>query len=401
MSKGRQTLVAILLTFACLGFLAPRLEVSGTRLALTDLACILIIVVVIWGPTKYGELKLGFRAFELYYAGILLALGFGYCIAFSDLGSLVQSLRTLLFCLAGISAALLSYAKLQQTLKIVTIVLFLWFTPTAVITLISLASGQLSLAQFMWEYDAGRLTAPHEVSGTSSVPIGYLFSFVFLYSVYLFDTRRSTGTLLVAMIGLILCFLTASRASILSAAAVLIIFIFYWSRTNGIKGKLAGVSLGVPIIAAIGWIILEKTLIDDTLDGSGMQRLGYYSVAVNNLLTDPISLLVGFGVSDALLEQRTGVSFYESLLFNSLAQGGVLLLIPSLGLVIHPLLHAAAVKRKPNENTTRNLLALGAIVFVGNSIGGANFFSLYAYMYFSLLFELHKRKHVEQVVTPW
>lgn len=392
MIKGRQSLLAILLALACVGFLAPRFEVSGTRVALTDLACILIIGVVAWGPTAYARLRLGFRGFELFYAGVLLVLGLGYGVIFTDLGSFVQGLRIFVFCLAGISAAFLSTAQLQRTLKAASVILLLWYGPATANTVVSLISGEVSLAQFMWDYDAGRLTAPHEVSGTSSVPLGYLFAFVFLYGLNQLDARRSVGALLFAVMGLALCFLTASRASILSAAVLLIIFMFDWARNNGFKGILVAFALCLPIIVVIGLAIMEKTLVDDALDSSGLQRLGYYTMAVDNLLTNPMSLLVGFGVSDALLERRTGIAFYESLLFNSLAQGGLLLLIPSLGLVVHPLLQAAAANGRRASYVIRNLLAVGAIVFIGNSIGGANFFSVYAYAYYSLLFELLRRE---------
>lgn len=393
MSKGRQTLLSILLALGCVGFLAPRFELAGTRIALTDLICLLIIGVVAWGPTTYVHLKLGFRKFELFYSGVLLVLGFGYSIAYADTGSFALSVRILVFCLAGISVAFLSTDHLRRTLKVVTIILLLWFGPAAARVVGSLLSGEISLVQFMWEYDAGRLTAPYEVSGTSSVPLGYLFAFVFLYGLYQLDARRSVGALLFTIMGLVLCFLTASRASILSAALVLVVFMVIRTQKMGLKGMLVSAALILPIILAIGWSIIEKSLVDgDGLDSSGMQRLGYYTMSVNNLFSNPISLLAGFGVSDVLLEQRTGVAFYESLLFNSLAQGGVLLLIPSLGLVLSPMLQAAAVDSKSARRVLRNLLALGAIVFIGNSIGGANFFSVYAYMYYSLLFELFRRK---------
>jgi len=393
MSNVRQTILSFLFVLACIGFLAPRFELFGTRLALTDFVCLFIVCVVVWGPTNYINLKLGFRKLELFYGCVLLVLGFGYGIAFTDTGSVALGIRILLFCLAGVSAAFLSLDHLRRTLNAVTVILLLWFGIAAANAIASLLSGEISLVQFMWEYDAGRITAPYEVSGTSSVPLGYLFAFVFLYGLHQLDSRRSIGALLLTSLGLVLCFLTASRASILSAALVLMVFLVIRTRRMSFKGMLAAAALFLPIILAIGWSIIEKSLVDgDGLDSSSMQRLGYYTRAVNNLFSDPISLLAGFGISDVLLEQRTGVAFYESLLFNSLAQGGVLLLIPSLGLVASPLLQAAAVDSKRARRMLRNLLALGAVVFIGNSIGGANFFSVYAYVYYSLLFELLRRE---------
>jgi len=276
---------------------------------------------------------------------------------------------------------------IKQTLKTVTVILLVFYMSDAVHALSSLLSGKTSLFEFMWNYDAGRLTAPNEGSeGTSSVPIGYLFSFIFLFAISQYDKDRTAKWFLVSLIAIAMCVLTASRTSILSVMAVISIFGFYSNKKSKFIRQTGIMLMSCGAIYWLADILLSKSIIDESLDGSSLQRLGYYQTAIENLFSGPASFIFGNGISDSLLLNRTGTSFYESLLFNSMAQGGIILFVPSLMMLTSPFYSAYRIKQRIPPNQRRNLLSVGMIVLIGNMVGGANYFSLYAYLYFCLLY---------------
>lgn len=388
MSKGRQTLLAIMLGLACIGFLAPRFVISGTRVALTDLACIFSICLLMLGPTKYSQYISGFRKAELFYVSFYLILGLGYSIVYFDPGSLVIAIRVLLFCLAGATVAFLSEVALKRTLMWVTLILLFFYAFDTVNAVVSLVSGKTSLFEFMWNYEGGRLTAPHEgTEGTSSVPIGYLFSFVFLYAFSQYHKVRSISWALISVITISMCVLTASRAAILSVIMIIMVFGYYSNKNSKFLKRVVIMALLFTIIYFLAEILSTKSIINGSLDGSSLQRLNYYSSAFDRFFSEPNSFIFGNGLSDTLLLSRTGIAFYESLLFNSMAQGGIILFISSSALLCSFFYQAYRNKQRILLNQRCNLISIGLIIFIGNMMGGANYFSLYSYLYFCLLYK--------------
>ena len=394
MSKTSQKLIAFLLGLAAVGFLAPRFEFVSTRLAVTDLACFLIICVVALGPTNYSHYRSGIRGVELSYTVIFSILGIYYSLVFYDLGSLIIPLRVLYYCLAGASVAFLSKAVLDFTLKAVTFLIILFYIPDAVNAFTSLVGGKITLIEFMWNYEAGRLTAPYEGSeGTSSVPIGYLFSFIFLYTISQYYGTRSVKWFFLSAISITMCVLTASRSSVLTAIATVAIFYYYDAHNSGILKRIIKICIALIVIYFLGEILLSKSVIDGSLDGSSTQRVLYYQTAYNNLFSDLTTFLLGNGISDSLLLTRTGIAFYESLLFNSMAQGGIILFFSSAILLASTLYFSYRPGACISLNQKRQMLSIGLVIIIGNALGGANYFSIYSYLYFRLLYEKISRMH--------
>jgi hypothetical protein len=388
MNSKLQKIFPFLLGLAVIGFLAPRFEILGLRLAYTDLFCLIILSMAIIGPTDYSIYRSGIRRVEISYIVILLVLGVYYGLAYSDPASLFIPLRLLVFCVAGATAVFINKQILNKTLKIITWIIIVAYIPDSVNALYSLISGKITLFDFMWNYDAGRLTAHYEgAEGTSSVPIGYLFSFIFLYNYSKYSENRSVKWFVLSLISITMCILTASRSSILSCITTIIIMQFGRKSKATIKERIIKIFLLLLMVYYLGDLLLSKSLIDGSLDGSSSQRLSYYTKAYDDFLSQPKIFLLGNGISDSLLFNQTGIAFYESLLFNSMAQGGFFLFISSLTLLISPLFYVYRFRNILLDCEKRSIISICLIVIVGNALGGANYFSFYAYLYYRLLLE--------------
>ena len=100
-----------------------------------------------------------------------------------------------------------------------------------------------------------------------------------------------------------------------------------------------------------------------------------YFHSFNKLLENPYSLFTGFGLSFKLLESQSGEGFYESFLINSLMQGGLPLGLCSIWIIFKSFYY----------DIRYNLYSIGIVIFIGNAIGGSNYFSMFAYPFMGLI----------------
>lgn len=381
--KAAKALGVALLILTTTAFLLPKYQVAGLNVGVLELLCIFGILAL----SPYAPLSNIFiqQKRELIYCTLLLAYGFLWSLIESDTMSVIIAMRVVLFCAWSIVILnTIPIKSLEFALKTASLVILLIYTPSAINAIVSLLSGEMSLFTFLWDYDAGRLKAPHEI-GTSSVPIGYLFSIISI-SCFQFSYRSRSNSGIWALSGVIFVlfsFLTASRAAIIGSSLSLLAYFFACTR-NKARSKLPIhlAVLAIPISFA-GVFLFAKSSIDDQIDGSTYQRLEYYLKALKLTFDGFAPATIGSGISDDLLYLRTGTSFYESMIFNSLVQGGLPLFLAATLVVAGPLI--VCIRRCRSDDARAFLLALSANVIIGNMIAGANYFSQYSYFYFIVL----------------
>lgn len=289
----------------------------------------------------------------------------------------VRSWMLLAFSALLVSRLNLLEKRLFADIFCVAIALFFLFQ--AVGALISLATGRITLFDFLWTYDAGRPHVPGE-SNTSSVPLGYLFVFCAIFQLYAARSKMSVPRFTLFTIFAVLTLLSTSRAAAIGLLVALVLILLFDRNLSGRAPLLLAFAL---IASGAGLFAYEKSFEIDSLDPSTQTRIAYYQQAVDLSLNDSKALLVGTAVGPSAMESATGTSFFESFLFNSLVQGGVLLFALSLLLCIR-----IFRKRYSGHPSSAYANAVGANLVVGNFIGGSNFFSPYAYLFFMCLVSL-------------
>ncbi|MCA3255323.1 MAG: hypothetical protein INF91_06885 [Alphaproteobacteria bacterium] len=381
----RKAVVWLGVVGAC-GFLLPKVPLGGFEAGLTELMAVALAGLGLIVPVDRAALVEAVRSrlTELVYAIAFVLLAVVHGAFGSDPASIALAVRVFMFVLAGIILSTIDFNDARRGMMALSVIILAFYTPTMVSTVWRLGTGELGLAKFLWDYDAGRIVAPHESGRTSSVPLGYLMSILFLFFCLELRRKRSLVIAGLVIVSFTAVLLTASRAALLGGVATLMLYGLpsIWQASKPFVRFLTVLIGGSFSVAALA-IVYAKTLIDGALDGSGQQRLDYYSNALTNVVSDPLRFMVGFGISDAQLNARTGIAFYESLLFNSLVQGGVIFAVLSFVMIASPLL--LALGRGKSVDQRLAALALAATVGVGNLIGGANFFSVYAFFAYSLL----------------
>jgi hypothetical protein len=153
-----------------------------------------------------------------------------------------------------------------------------------------------------------------------------------------------------------------------SRAALISVILVYMRRIN-LKKVTNIISLAVLFLMLSIVYLKSFSANDGELDGSANKRLTLYKSSVDLLLTNPASMLVGFGLSTNTLASKTGEGFYESFIVNSLMQGGLFLFLTSIWIIIKSFYYDYEYK----------LFSISIVIFFGNALGGGNYFSMFAY----------------------
>lgn len=338
------------LIFIC-GWLLPKLNI-GANVGVQELAAVLILLY----RYKISSQILSIMYADICFAVLLLAYGVLYLLILADVEGFLIGVRTILFVFASMSFSNYSLLILKKLLNVVIFITFLFVLWSVSRILLNIIFNSFDLNNFLYGSDSYRVRAPFQNGGASSqVPIGYLLALILCLPTVM-DSRFKKIVFMLGAIG------TTSRASILSIALV------YLRKIK--LTKFSGF-FTIVFISLIGLVMYLKStsLNDGELDGSASKRLELYSSSYSIMIEHPAAIFLGFGVSTSALADSTGEGFYESFIINSLMQGGILLFIGSILILLKTLYYDYKLK----------LHSIGVVVFFGNALGGSNYFSMFAY----------------------
>lgn len=342
--------VALMFVFV-VGWLLPKFSLGGVNIGIQEISSILILLTF-----KMQKIAQRILLWDILYSFAFATIAVGNFILFKDLEALLTGLRTLLFVAVCMNFSALSVKEIVKLKHYVLLVNYLFVTISVFRILFHFIFDGFDALNFFYGADSYRVRAPFENGGASSqVPIGYMLVFCFLMMASSEWVKKT-----ITLSGIIA---TTSRAALLSVV---------FSVIKGMNFRKAGnLVLAFIILALLGTIVYLKSFManDGALDGSANKRLELYISAITLMLKSPAAILTGFGVTTKALAEATGEGFYESFLFNSLMQGGVILLALSVGILIK----AFYWEKK------YGLSGIGIAIFLGNAIGGSNYFSMYAY----------------------
>jgi hypothetical protein len=206
--------------------------------------------------------------------------------------------------------------------------------------------------------DSYRVRAPFENGGASSqVPIGYMIAMLITIPPLYLNSWLKKIFFILGAVG------TTSRASIAAICLTLL-------RKINFK-KIISYFVVVIVFGLLFIFYLKSFSHSDSgeLDGSANKRIELYTYSVQLIKNNPTALLYGFGIGSNSLESKTGESFFESFFVNSFMQGGILLLVISIWIIIKSIYYD--YKKKLNS--------ISFVLIFGNLVGGSNYFSMYAY----------------------
>lgn len=346
----KENIKIFLIVLFVAGWLVPKVSL-GASVGIQDLASVLLLI-------NFKIKKDVFHLFygELVYAILLLFFAVIEFVMYNSLDGFLISVRILLYVLAGISILRYNINIIQKSFRVIVKIYIVYFIYNFLIIIFYVLNGGVSLAVFLLGYGDFRIKAPFEGGGTTTVPIGYMLSLLLTVTFALYG--RLTN------IFFSLCALgTASRSAILSVFLIL-------GRQMNFR-KISSWLFALPIVILFLGFIYMKSFGSDSgsLDGSSSKRMELYTYALKVIWENPSALLIGVGVSGSVLEARLGESFFESMLFNSLVQGGVLLLLSSVFIIVKSIYYDYRYK----------LNYLSIPILIGNVIGGSNYFSMFAF----------------------
>ena len=350
--------------FIC-GWLSPKIFIGGFNVGVQDISAILLLVF------NYKINKKIVKIFyaDLVFAFILFFLGFFY-LSKLDIEGFLIGCRTLLFVFAVLSFTSFSYHHLHYILKVVLFIIFTFVSVSVIRIILNLLFNPFDAINFFYGSDSFRVKSPFEPEGAASsqVPVGYMIALILCLPTVLKSKYKRT----IFMLGAIG---TTSRASILSIAVV------YFRNINY---KKISIFFSLLILTLLLYLIFLKSFLsnDGQLDGSASKRLELYSNSISIMFSNPSSLFIGFGLSSKLLEAGTGEGFYESFVINSFMQGGVIMLLCSLWILIKSFYY----------DFRYNIFSISIVIFFGNIIGGSNYFSMFAYPLMGLIISLAVKK---------
>lgn len=341
--------IFFIILYVC-GWLFPKLTIGGINLGIQDLACVLLLLNI-----KINKNYLNFFFAELLYASVILLFSVFEIINNSSLEGALIAIRIFLFVISGIAISRFQILTIRTALKLIVKIYIIYFLYNLIIILYNIIGGGINLIVFLRGYGDFRIKAPFEGGGTTTVPIGYMFSILLTLTLVHYN-RWINFFFSICALG------TASRSAILS------VFV-----TNGLNMNFKRISswlLAIPFIVLFIGFVLMKSLGDSgEIDGSSAKRFDLYIYALKLMWHNPIALFTGFGVGPKVLEANIGESFFESLVFNSLIQGGLILFISSIFILIKCVF--CDIKYKLNY--------ISIPVLIGNLIGGSNYFSMFAF----------------------
>lgn len=353
------------IVFIC-GWLLPKLNVGGVNIGIQELVALMLIL---YNYRISSHAMKVFRA-DIYFSVAYLLFAILHFIRLLDYEGLLIGVRTMIFLFAGLGLSSFDEQTLKRTIKSVTFINICFLTWSVSRIILHTFSTSFDIINFFYGGDSYRVRAPFENGGASSqVPIGYMIALMFCIPVVYFSLLKRV-IVIIGAIG------TTSRASIISLAIVM-----------GKRLKVASLPgiLSLIVVAVLIVTIYLKSFSanEGDIDGSANKRFELYLSSINIMISNPESILIGFGLSTASLENATGEGFYESFLFNSLMQGGLFLFVSSVWILVKTFYY----------DYKYNLYSASIVVFFGNAIGGSNYFSMYAFPLFMLLvFSALKRK---------
>ncbi|AWG21430.1 hypothetical protein FFWV33_07740 [Flavobacterium faecale] len=343
--------------FIC-GWLLPKIAIGGFNIGVQEIAALSLISF----KYKINRNILRFFIADLFFAGFFLFIGIFYLIN-NDLEGLLIGVRTLLFVLAVLSFTSFDYINIQKLMKSVVSINFIFILYSVSRILLNILVNPFDILNFFYGSDSYRIRSPFEPEGAASsqVPIGYLLALI-LCIPSVMNSKLKKIVFILGAVG------TTSRAAILSIVLV------YMKKVN--FKKISAV-FAILFIILLGYIVFLKsfTANDGELDGSADKRLELYSNSINVVFDNPKSLFLGFGLSTKSLTVATGEGFYESFLLNSFMQGGGILLIMSIWILVKSFYYDFKYK----------IYTISFVVFLGNAIGGSNYFSMFAYPLMGLI----------------
>ena len=295
----------------------------------------------------------------------LIAIGFYHAINNVVLNDVIIPIRNaLLFYSSFILIRHLSLTTLKKLFVISVSTLCLVYTVYIAQTVINLLMGKVSVLDFLYDYQQGRIKAFFE-NGTTSVVIGSLLSGVF--AITLCSHKIKNRKVLLTVI-FVLGILTASRSNTLSNIIALLSYHLMTRPTPTLGWCMK--TFFLLIISAVGCyiILLKIVLADVNIDGSASIRLQYYSTAIGSAQT-AWDLLFGHGFSEEVLFNKFGISFFESYFFNSYMQAGIV------GVFIFTYLLVKIVFVHTLD--LRQYITILGCLLIGNLLGGANLFSIF------------------------
>ena len=344
--------------FFIIGWLFPKISVGGFNLGIQDVTAIFLIC---FGYKINSRIYRFFIA-DLFFAIVLFIVGFFYLFNNDFEGFLIGS-RTLLFVIAVVGFTGFEYNKLQYLMKVVTFVYFVFIFFAVLRIIINMIIKPFDIINFFYGSDSYRVRSPFEPEGAASsqVPIGYMLALLLCVPTIVHSKFKKI-IFLIGAIG------TTSRASILSVVLV------YVKKVN--FRKLSAL-FAILILVLLGYIAFLKsfTLNEGELDGSAGKRLELYANSIKIMVDNPSSFLFGFGLSTKSLAAATGEGFYESFIVNSFMQGGLLLLLLSIWILLKSIYFDYKYK----------IHSISIVILLGNAIGGSNYFSMFAYPLMGLI----------------
>lgn len=377
------TIRSLLLYFVSLvvslAYVSPFLALGDVNIYLSEFILYLSIVLIMM--TKF-KLDLGiFISFS-----VLVVLGCIHSILNGVILDMIIPLRYLcLFYFSFILAKSLNKKEINFIFPLSLLTICGIYTVYSIPVVFKILSRELTVLNFLYDYDAGRIRVFFE-NGTTSVVLGYLLSLLFAIVLCSSSIKgRKVLLLLLFCLGI----LTASRANILSNLSTIIVYQLL--SKSDYRLSWYGKMLMIFILVGIGtYIILLKMILANTqIDGSTSIRLRYYLIAINSAET-VFDLWFGHGFSEESLFRKFTISFFESYFFNTYVSGGILGLI-SCTLILCRTFYLFGL-------TGRKYFTILSGVLIGNMLGGANFFSIFTmgFMMLGLRFlelnDLYKRK---------
>jgi hypothetical protein len=348
------------------GWLFPKFSILGINVGIQEIVAIFLLLF------KYSIDKKIFWFFlaDLFFSLVFVFLGFFY-LTDNDTEGFLISLRTLLFVLTSLSITNLSLEQLEKILLYIIKIYALFFIIVIGRILLNIISNPFDVINFFYGSDSYRVRSPFEPEGTASsqVPIGYLLALISCLPIVL-NSKIFKYIFIIGAIG------TTSRASIISIVLV------YLRKVNFKKTSFI---FALAFLGILLYLVFLKSFMsnDGELDGSSIKRLELYSNSIKVIFDNPKSFFLGFGLSQKLLLENTGENFYESFLVNSLMQGGFILFLASIWIILKTLYIDFKYK----------IYSIGFVVLIGNLIGGSNYFSMYAYPLMVIIITIAIKKH--------
>ncbi len=347
--------VIILAVFAC--FL-PFISFGNVNLYVSE------VIIYISAPFLiFTRFRINYDLFMSLY--ILAIIGLFHGISNNNVMDAIIPIRMLvLFYTTFILMSCLSHSTCRFVLTWALSLICAIYTIYILNVALSLISGKVSILDFLYNYDLGRIKAFYE-NGTTSVVIGSLLSI--LFSIVL-CSKNINNRRLILVILFVLGVFTASRANILSNVVALVSYHVMSKPNLSMRWVTSSLFLSIVVVLGLYIVLLKMLLAGVQIDGSASTRLRYYLVAINSATTVR-DLLFGHGFAEEVLYSKFNISFFESFFFNTYMQAGLIGLFAGTYFIIR-----IVMIYKIGMRSTFSILSG---LFLGNVIGGANVFSIF------------------------